>query len=229
MSDEEYPQLQSYTAPQDILDEHAELADEDETPDAFQDKARSKQVAARQSDYHLRRFNRTDGQGEGEDESYEERMRRINLEKEEEKVRRYKEKMEKEEKERGEMQVDDKTPPRELTGGDTPPRKALVGDETPPRAQAGDVTPPARSEDGILSLKLSKKSRKRSRRRSRKKNPENVVLDGIRLRLKHRPRKSVPDGIKLLRRLHLPVSSLLPPISPNHPVSSWSKTSDTGA
>lgn len=142
MSDEEYPQLQSYTAPQEILDEHAELADEDDTPDAFQDKAKSKQVAARQSDYHLRRFNRTDGQGEGEDESYEERMRRINLEKEEEKVRRYKEKMEKEEKERGEMQVDDKTPPRELIGDETPPRKALIGDETPPRAQAGDVTPP---------------------------------------------------------------------------------------
>ncbi|ODN73445.1 hypothetical protein L202_07964 [Cryptococcus amylolentus CBS 6039] len=142
-SDSDYPQLQSYTAPQDILDEHAQLADDDDTPDAFQDKAKSKQVAARQGDYQLRRFNRTDGLGEGEDESYEDRMRRVNVEKEEEKVRRYKEKLEKEEQEKGQMQVDDdKTPPRAIAGDSTPPRKAIAGDDTPPRAQAGDDTPP---------------------------------------------------------------------------------------
>ncbi|WVQ66853.1 uncharacterized protein L199_005044 [Kwoniella botswanensis] len=138
MSDESYrPALQSYTAPQEILDEHAELADQDDTPDVFEDNARSKQVAARQSDYHLRRFNRADGQGEGEDESYEDRMRRINLQREEERVRRHKEQLEKDKNEDEKMVLDDKTPPRALAGDETPPR-AIAGGDTPPR----DTTPP---------------------------------------------------------------------------------------
>nr|XP_031861647.1 uncharacterized protein CI109_002877 [Kwoniella shandongensis]KAA5528719.1 hypothetical protein CI109_002877 [Kwoniella shandongensis] len=135
-----YPALQSYTAPQEILDEHAELADEEDAPDAFDDKARSKQVAARQSDYHLRRFNRQEGQGEGEDESYEDRMRRINLQKEEERVRRFKEQLEKDKAQDDQMMVDDKTPPREIAAGDTPPR--ATAEDTPPRDLAGGDTPP---------------------------------------------------------------------------------------
>ena len=73
MSDDEngaYPQLQSYTAPQEVLDEHARMAEEEEAPDEIEDRKRSKQISARQTDYQLRRFNRRDGQGEGEDESY---------------------------------------------------------------------------------------------------------------------------------------------------------------
>ncbi len=80
MSDDEdqtYGTRTSYTAPQDILDEHAQEAEDEGVPDAFEATARSKQVAARQGDYQLRRFNRTDGLGEGEDESYEDRMRRV--------------------------------------------------------------------------------------------------------------------------------------------------------
>ncbi|WWC91843.1 uncharacterized protein L201_006790 [Kwoniella dendrophila CBS 6074] len=165
MSDEPYrPALQTYTAPQDILDEHAELADQDDTPDAFEETAKSKQVAARQSDYHLRRFNRADGQGEGEDESYEDRMRRSNLLREEERVRRHKEQLEKDKGEDEKMAVDDKTPPRAIAGDDTPPR-AKMQEDTPPR----DTTPPkkkrrwdvqeVKEEPGVPAAAPKRKSR----------------------------------------------------------------------
>ncbi|GFZ48784.1 U2 snRNP component HSH155 [Saitozyma sp. JCM 24511] len=139
MSEEEQPYrtLQTYSAPQELLDEHAEMADEENAPDVFEQTAKSKQVAARQSDYHLRRFNRTDGMGEGEDESYEDRMRRINLEREEERVRRFKEQKEKEDAEKGQGSKaleGDKTPPRGLIGDETPPRGAK--EETPPMDEA---------------------------------------------------------------------------------------------
>lgn len=138
------PALQSYTAPQDILDAHAEMAEEEEVLDQFQIQAQSKQVAAKQSEYQLRRFDRIkDMSGEGEDESYADRMRVANLEREEEKIRRFKEQMEKDKGgESDKMQIDnagDRTPPREilaLTGADqTPPRGATEdGDQTPPSA-----------------------------------------------------------------------------------------------
>ena len=128
-----YGQRQSYSAPQELLDEHAEMADE-EGMDEFTDRAQSKQVAARQSDYHQRRFKRTEGMGAGEDESYEDRMRRVNLEREEAEVKRLKEQKEKEAKERGEkVEVEDRTPPRGL----------IAEDVTPPRRGARDDTPPS--------------------------------------------------------------------------------------
>ncbi|KAK8853321.1 hypothetical protein IAR55_004025 [Kwoniella newhampshirensis] len=160
-----YPTLQSYTAPQEILDEHAELADEEDAPDAFDDKARSKQVAARQSDYHLRRFNRQEGQGEGEDESYEDRMRRINLQKEEERVRRFKEQLEKDKGQDEKMMVDDKTPPREIAGGDTPPRGAA--EDTPPRDLAGGDTPPRDVKKRRWDVEEVKEEPGTTKRRSR--------------------------------------------------------------
>ncbi|KAJ9478959.1 U2 snRNP component HSH155 [Pseudozyma hubeiensis] len=88
--------LDAYSAPQHLLHE---FADEDHDP--LKARAESRQIAARQSDYHLRRFNRDisdgnavdafaqDGQAEGDDqESYKDRMRRAELEREEERVRR---------------------------------------------------------------------------------------------------------------------------------------------
>ncbi|KAK4689581.1 splicing factor 3B subunit 1, partial [Tremellales sp. Uapishka_1] len=134
MSDDEeaaYRPLATFTAPQDILDEHAEMAEEEDASDAFQDKAKSKQIAARQSDYQLRRFERKDGQGEGEDESYADRMRRVNLEREEEKVKRFKEQLEKDKQ----GKIEDV----EMTDDKTPPRQALLKDED----GDGDKTPPA--------------------------------------------------------------------------------------
>ena len=137
-SSEPYRTLQSYTAPQEILDEHEEMAEGEGEPDAFQDKAASKQVAARQSDYQLRRFNRTEAQGEGEDESYADRMRLVNLQREEEKVRRYKEQVDKDKEAKQEMHLDEKTPPRAIADQDTPP-KGTAGDETPLKVAVEDM------------------------------------------------------------------------------------------
>ncbi|KAL1405119.1 U2 snRNP component prp10 [Vanrija albida] len=139
MSEEDgsYPRLTSYTAPQEILDEHAQMAEEDDAPDEIQDRAKSKQISARQSDYQLRRFNRRDGQGEGEDESYELRMRRVELEREEERVRRHKEKLAQEEAEKAAI---DKREP--VADDKTPPRSQIEDDATPPRAAIGDAGSP---------------------------------------------------------------------------------------
>jgi splicing factor 3B subunit 1 len=150
-----YRKLQSYSAPQELLDEHAAMAEEEGAPDAFDETAKIKQVAARQSDYQLRRFNRMDGRGEGEDESYEDRMRRTNLEREEERVRRIAEQQEKEAAEKGEsMQIDDdKTPPRALAeGSQTPPSR--IKEDTPPadgskRRKRWDDGEEVKEEDGV--------------------------------------------------------------------------------
>ncbi|KAL7424559.1 U2 snRNP component prp10 [Cryptotrichosporon argae] len=133
MSDSNGPrQLDSYTAPQDILDEHADMAEDEQLPDETQARAAGRQIASRQSDYHLRRFQRADGRGEGEDESYEDRMRRVNLEREEERVRRLREQADKDRdgEPKADRARDDATPPRELAGGATPPR-AQIKDGTP--------------------------------------------------------------------------------------------------
>jgi len=151
MSEEStYGQRQSYTAPQELLDEHAAMVEEEQIPDETEDRAVSKQVASRQSDYQKRRFNRNEALGEGEDQSYAERMRIVNLEKEEEKLRRYKEQMEKDKANTKDEDVvmDDKTPPRVLAGDDTPPR-AIAGDDTPPRVkqEEDDIKPKRRRWD----------------------------------------------------------------------------------
>ncbi|CCF49700.1 hypothetical protein NDA11_005727 [Ustilago hordei] len=100
--------LDEYSAPQHLLHE---FANHDEDP--LKARAESRQIAARQSDYHLRRFNRElvdgkavdpfaeNGQADGaEEESYKDRMRRAELEREEERVRRLIEAKEKEQKEK---------------------------------------------------------------------------------------------------------------------------------
>ena len=157
MSDPPYKTLQSYTAPQEVLDDHEGMADEEEAPDAFQDKAKSKQVAARQSDYQLRRFDRTEAAGEGEDESYADRMRIINLEREEERVRRYKEQLEKDEK--VEVSAPDKTPPRSDPSGDTPPR--IQREDTPPKPKRRrwDAEPEEKPKVDELDVPKKRKSR----------------------------------------------------------------------
>lgn len=135
--DDAYPQLASYTVPKDILEDHERMAEEDtDLTDEIQDRARVKQIAARQSDYQLRRFSRRDGVGEGEDESYEDRMRRVNLEREEERVRRYKEQLEKEEGAKGEIRErEDKTPERDQIPGDATPPRGAIRDGTPEMKQ----------------------------------------------------------------------------------------------
>ena len=88
--------LDAYSAPQHLLHEYA---DEDEDP--LRARAESRQIAARQNEYQLRRFNRDLNQGAAVDpfaqnnadnaeehESYKDRMRRAELEREEQRVHR---------------------------------------------------------------------------------------------------------------------------------------------
>ena len=169
MSEERsYGQRTNYTAPQELLDEHAAMVEEEQIPDESMDRAYSKQVGSRQSDYQKRQYNRTEALTEGEDESYADRMRIINLEKEEEKLRRYKEQLEKDKtKEDKDVIMDDKTPPRAIAGDDTPPR-AIAGDDTPPRVKTEDedevkpkrrrwdVEEPKTEEEGVPKKRKSR-------------------------------------------------------------------------
>ncbi len=121
---EEESLVNRITAPKDILDEFAQIA-EDEDVDPFAATMLQNQIAHRQSDYHNRRFDidRSGGvssdpfkQGEDGaegDSSYKDAMRLANLEKEEQRVKRLIEDKEKKDKEEGDkMKLDgDKTPP----------------------------------------------------------------------------------------------------------------------
>lgn len=112
--------VDSFTAPKDVLQEFADLAEE-ENVDPFAETASQRQIAARQSDYHNRRFNRTAvesadafkaGEGEGEEGGYKEAMRLTRLEQEEQRVKRAIEEKQKRDKEDEKMKMDlDKTPP----------------------------------------------------------------------------------------------------------------------
>lgn len=112
--------VDSFTAPKEILKEFEELAEEEDF-DPFADNAKH-QIAARQSDYHNRRFNRQANESadafkaaeEGADVEggYKDAMRLQMLEKEEERVRRAIVEKEKKEKDEGvDKAMLDKSPP----------------------------------------------------------------------------------------------------------------------
>ncbi|WFC95642.1 U2 snRNP component prp10 [Malassezia brasiliensis] len=75
--------LDQFTAPQHLLDEFA-----DDAYDPLAERVEARQVQARESDYHRRRFQRDPG-APGADEGYRDAMRRAHLEREEERVRRF--------------------------------------------------------------------------------------------------------------------------------------------
>ena len=113
--------VDSFTAPKEILQEFADLAEE-QNVDPFAETASKRQIAARQSDYHNRRFSRVAvdsadafQQGEdGKDEGggYKDAMRLTRLEQEELRVKRAIEEKARKEREEGKMKMDlDKTPP----------------------------------------------------------------------------------------------------------------------
>ena len=123
MSSDEPRLVDSFTAPKEVLQEFAELAEEEDF-DPFAETASKRQIAARQSDYHNRRFGRVANESadafkaseEGEDVEggYKEAMRLQRLEREEQRVRRAIEEKEREAREEGKEKMDlDKTPPRE--------------------------------------------------------------------------------------------------------------------
>ncbi|KAG8854864.1 Splicing factor 3B subunit 1 [Tulasnella sp. 330] len=111
------------TAPKDVLEEFAQIAEEEDV-DPFAETQSKAQIASRQSDYQKRRFeiDRSAGvssdpfkQGEAgaeEDTSYQDAMRVTMLEREEQRVRRIIEEKARAEKEAGQAKLDgDKTPP----------------------------------------------------------------------------------------------------------------------
>ena len=113
--------LDSFSVPKEVLEEFAEMAEE-ENIDPFAETAKTRQIAARQNDYHHRRFDRvavdsadafSAKEGEEVEGGYKDAMRLSRLEQEEQRV--YKAIQEKERKEReedGVMKMDlDKTPP----------------------------------------------------------------------------------------------------------------------
>ena len=86
--------VDSFSVPKEVLEKFAQLAEEDDI-DPFAETAKQRQIAARQSDYHNRRFNRQAVESgdafkeDGSEESgYKHAMRLANLEKEEQRVRR---------------------------------------------------------------------------------------------------------------------------------------------
>ncbi|KAF8323538.1 armadillo-type protein [Cantharellus anzutake] len=117
-------QLESYTAPKEILDEFNQIIEE-EGFDPFAETANKRQIASRQSEYHKRRFAIDREVGVSKDafaqdadatagHSYAEAMRVARVEKEEQRVRRAIEEKVRQEREEGKEKMDlDKTPPRE--------------------------------------------------------------------------------------------------------------------
>jgi splicing factor 3B subunit 1 len=145
--------VDSFTAPKEVLQEFADLAEEDNY-DPFAETAVKRQIAARQSDYHNRRFDRvglesTDAFKDGEQgEGYKEAMRIQRLEREEQRVRRAIADKERQEREEGKVQEDlDRTPPaaeieeamKELA---PPPATASSGK----RKRRWDVSEPSEEE-----------------------------------------------------------------------------------
>ena len=122
MSSTRSPRLiDSYTAPKDVLQEFADLAEE-ENVDPFAETTSKRQIAARQSDYQNRRFNRVavdsaDAFQQGEDGKdveggYKDAMRLARLEQEELRVKKAIEEKQRKEREEDKMKMDlDRTPP----------------------------------------------------------------------------------------------------------------------
>jgi len=156
--------IDSYTAPKDVLQEFADLAEE-ENVDPFAETASKRQIAARQSDYHNRRFGRvavesSDAFQQSEDGKqveggYKDAMRLARLEQEEARVKRAIEDKERRDREEGKMKMDlDKTPPaaeieevaRELAAAKELAMAASAGKEASSgtkRKRRWDVTEPS--------------------------------------------------------------------------------------
>ncbi|PFH51894.1 hypothetical protein AMATHDRAFT_190483 [Amanita thiersii Skay4041] len=140
--------LDSFTVPKDVLREFEEMAEE-ENVDPFSETASKRQIAARQSDYHNRRFNRValesadafvqSDDGKEVEGGYKDAMRLARLEQEEVRVRRAIEEKERREREEGKAQMDlDKTPPAaDLEDDDRIPLSAKEQDKVNDEGKEG--------------------------------------------------------------------------------------------
>jgi splicing factor 3B subunit 1 len=144
--------VDSFSVPKDVLREFEEMAEE-ENVDPFAETASKRQIAARQSDYHNRRFNRTANEsadafaaredGQPTEGGYKEAMRLQMLEKEEQRVRRAIEEKEKREREEDKEKMDlDRTPPAaELEAAEEELAASAAAQDTK-RKRRWDVTEP---------------------------------------------------------------------------------------
>jgi splicing factor 3B subunit 1 len=148
--------VDSFSVPKDVLKEFEEMAEE-ENVDPFAETASKRQIAARQSDYHNRRFNRVANEsadaftqkedGQSTEGGYKEAMRLQRLEKEEQRVRRAIEEKEKQEREEDKDKMDiDRTPPAaELEAAEK--ELAAAQPQETKRKRRWDVSEPAEKED----------------------------------------------------------------------------------
>lgn len=153
--------LDVYSAPHHLLHE---FVDEDHDP--LKARAESRQIAARQSDYHLRRFNRELGDGKAVDafaeddqanggddqESYKDRMRRAALERETRQVTRL---IEIKEKEAKEKEAEKSQETDEWDVKPSPSTAKPEGDRTPKqkRKRRWDVAAPAETSEADTETK----------------------------------------------------------------------------
>lgn len=154
--------LDAFSAPAHLLNE---FANEDEDPLAGRINAR--QIANRQSDYHNRRFNRdmgpdrsVDAFGDGNDDQeaggYKEAMRRAEVEREEERVRKVIEAKEREAREKHEAEsMDDDTQKITKPAPDATPRSE--------RKRRWDVGAPETNGSTETSTETETAKKKRSR------------------------------------------------------------------
>jgi len=132
---------------------------EEENVDPFAETASKRQIAARQTDYHNRRFNRVANEsadafsqkedGQTTEGGYKEAMRLQRLEKEEQRVRRAIEEKEKRDKEEEKEKMDlDRTPPAaELEAAEK--ELAAAQPQETRRKRRWDVSDPAEKEEKV--------------------------------------------------------------------------------
>ena len=145
--------IDSYTVPKEVLQEFEDLAEE-ENVDPFAETASKHQIAARQSDYHNRRFNRvavdsTDAFQQAEDGKdfeggYKDAMRLARLEQEEQRVKKAIEEKQRKEREEDKMKMDlDKTPPAAEIEAAAKELTSMTNSSTTKRKRRWDVEDPS--------------------------------------------------------------------------------------
>ena len=178
---------------------------EEENIDPFAETASKRQIAARQSDYHNRRFNRTANEsadafavredGQPVEGGYKEAMRLQRLEKEEQRVRRAIEEKEKRDREEDKEKMDlDKTPPAaELESAEEELAASTSAQETK-RKRRWDVTEPVEEKpSGEWSQEALDSSAPKKRRSRWDATPADVAETPKRSRWDQTPASAGPD------------------------------------
>jgi splicing factor 3B subunit 1 len=196
--------VDSFSVPKDVLREFEEMAEE-ENVDPFAETASKRQIAARQSDYHNRRFNRTANEsadafvaredGQPTEGGYKEAMRLQRLEKEEQRVRRAIDEKEKRDREEDKEKMDlDRTPPAaELEAAEEELAASAAAQDTK-RKRRWDVTEPVEEKpSGEWSQEALDVSAPKKRRSRWDAAPADVADTPKRSRWDQTPASAGPD------------------------------------